>query len=47
MAANNTTVEMDLSVPGKTQNRGKIIIRAESVASSNDEVEMKVSAKPI
>jgi hypothetical protein len=47
MSAQNTTLVLDLMLPGKNSSRGKIIIRADSVAASNDEVEIKASAKLI
>ncbi len=47
MSAPNTTLVEDLIVPGKNTSRGKIIIRADSVAASNDELEIKASAKLI
>lgn len=45
MSAPNTTLIEDLILANKTDPRGKIIIRAESVAASNDELELRVSAK--
>ena len=34
----------DLTVPGKSTSRGKIIVRADSVKNSNDEVSFSLAA---
>jgi len=46
MGANNQTYITDLTIPnGGGKSRGKLIVRAESVAQSNDEVSFKVTVR--
>jgi hypothetical protein len=44
MTATKQTFIADLTLPNQTQSRGKIIVRADSVSQSNDEVTFRVSA---
>jgi len=45
MTANKQTFIGDLTLPGGTASRGKIVVRADSVAMSNDEVSFTVRAE--
>lgn len=45
MTANKQTFIADLTLPQQTASRGKIVVRADSVAQSNDEVTFRVRAE--
>jgi len=45
MCSSRQTFIGDLKLPGKEQMRGKIIVRADSVKSSNDEVDMTIKVR--
>lgn len=45
MTSMKQTFIADLNLPGHTASRGKIVVRADSVAMSNDEVTFRVRAE--
>jgi hypothetical protein len=45
MGAKNQTFMADLTMPGQTKSRGKIIIRGDSIKESNWEISMKIGAR--
>ena len=44
MGAPNLTFINDITLPGRVESRGKLVLRADSINSSNDEIQLSIKA---